>query len=150
MKESTVRDLDFSRDCVRVKLDEGGEVEFGGVAFAWSFESAVQGKPSAAPAFLDADAVGGVFTLRHWQAGDRFHKLGMPEASKLQDLFVNARIPAADRRGLVVIEAEDGSIVWVERLGVSQRCRVQTGTSRVLKLHWEVVGGTKKPFVGVS
>ena len=56
-------------------------------------------KPNAAPREqFDAARIGDVIQLRHWQAGDRFQPLGMPQATKLQNLFTNRKVPAAERR----------------------------------------------------
>jgi len=56
---------------------------------------------------FDADRVGDDITLRHWRAGDRFQPIGMKSAAKLQDLFVNAKISAAQRRELTLAATAD-------------------------------------------
>ena len=64
--------------------------------------------------FFDADKIGGEIVLRHWRAGDRFQPIGLKSAVKLQDLFVNAKIPAARRRDLILAATAGGEIFWVE------------------------------------
>ena len=144
--EPSARNLDYCPDSMQVALGASGETRFGGISFTWSFIPAVPGKPSEFPALFDSDTVRSPWTLRHWQPGDRFHKLGMSEASKLQDVFVNAAIPSAERRKLVLIEAADGQIIWVEQLGVCHPCRVRPETSSCLKLIWEKVPGALSKF----
>ncbi len=135
--ETSAGNLDYCSDSLQVTLGASGKINFGGVAFVWSFIPVVSGRLSAFPALFDAGTVRSPWTLRHWKPGDRFHKLGMPAASKLQDIFVNAAVPSAERRKLVLIEAADGLIIWVEQLGVCHPCRVRPETSQVLKLVWE-------------
>jgi tRNA(Ile)-lysidine synthase len=82
--------------------------------------------------FFDADKIGGHATLRHWRAGDRFQPIGLKTAVKLQDLFVNTKIPAARRRALVLAEAAHGEIFWVESLRIGEPFKLTTATKRVL------------------
>lgn len=53
------------------------------------------------------------FVVRSWMPGDRYRPLGAPGSAKLQDLFVNRKIPAPRRSLLPVICSTDGSIIWV-------------------------------------
>lgn len=85
--------------------------------------------------FFDADKIGGKIILRHWQPGDRFQPIGMKSPKKLQDLFVNAKIPHARRRHLVLATAESGEIFWVEGLRISENFKVAAQTER--QLVWE-------------
>ena len=50
---------------------------------------------------------------------------------KLQDLFVNAKIPAARRRELVLAAAADGKIFWVEGLRIGEQFKLTPETRRV-------------------
>lgn len=83
---------------------------------------------------FDAGKVGARIVLRHWRAGDRFQPIGMTQPVKLQDLFTNARIPARERHKLLVAEAADGRIFWVEGLRISEPFKL-SGTTRV-ELFW--------------
>jgi len=53
------------------------------------------------------------FTVRPWRSGDRYRPLGAPGSAKLQDLFVNRKIPLSARNALPVICTNQGEIVWV-------------------------------------
>ena len=86
--------------------------------------------------FFDADKVGGKIILRHWRAGDRFQPIGLKSAAKLQDLFVNAKIPAARRRELVLAATADGEIFWVEGLRIGERFKLTPQTTRKLVWKW--------------
>lgn len=51
--------------------------------------------------------------VRSWTPGDRYQPLGSPGSAKLQDLFVNRKVPLSLRHRLPVIVRSDGSILWV-------------------------------------
>jgi tRNA(Ile)-lysidine synthase len=87
--------------------------------------------------FFDAAKVGQRFALRHWRPGDRFQPIGMKQPVKLQDLLVNAKIPAAQRRALVVAEAANGELFWVENLRISESFKLDTTTKHALKWQWQ-------------
>ena len=84
--------------------DRAGGCSWAGLEIAWEISSMRRfRKPGrvAGREWFDADAVGRRVLLRHWQPGDRFQPIGMQSAVKLQDLFVNLRIPSEHRRELV-------------------------------------------------
>jgi tRNA(Ile)-lysidine synthase len=86
--------------------------------------------------FFDADKIGGRILLRHWRPGDRFQPIGMKSAVKLQDVFTNAKISRRHRRELIVAEAADGQIFWVEGLRISERAKLTPQTARTLVWRW--------------
>ena len=86
--------------------------------------------------FFDADKIGNKIVLRHWRAGDRFQPIGLKSAAKLQDLFVNAKIPAARRRELVLAATAEGEIFWVEGLRIGERFKLTPQTKRTLVWKW--------------
>ncbi|HZL14426.1 MAG TPA: tRNA lysidine(34) synthetase TilS, partial [Verrucomicrobiae bacterium] len=78
-----------------------GELIFGDKTIHWSLKK-FAGSQGHSPhqknrEFFDADKIGGEIILRHWRAGDRFQPIGLKSPVKLQDLFVNAKIPAVRR-----------------------------------------------------
>ena len=119
--------------------DRAGEVNFDGVQFRWSYEGAKTavrlGKKTGCE-FFDADKVGGRITLRHWRAGDRFQPIGLKSAVKLQDLFTNQKIPRDQRHGLVVAEAANGRLFWVQNLRISEPFKLTAATKRRLVWRW--------------
>jgi tRNA(Ile)-lysidine synthase len=116
-----------------------GEVNFADVQFHWNFEGVDRpvclGKRNGCEVF-DADKVGGQITLRHWQAGDRFQPIGLKSVVKLQDLFTNQKIPRARRRDLIVGEAANGKIFWVENLRMAEKFKLTQETKRRLLWRW--------------
>ena len=67
-------------------------------------------------------------TARQWHAGDRFKPLGAPGSAKLQDLFVNRKVPAEQRGALPVVCTSAGEIVWVPGFPPADQVKV-TGES---------------------
>jgi len=120
-------------------------VQFGGRKFSWSRElvrsgqggGPVKARMSALELLesFDADEVGLNIILRHWRSGDRFQPIGMPKAVKLQDLFVNAKIPAARRHELILATTAAGEIFWVEGLRIGEQFKLTRETKA--KLEWK-------------
>jgi tRNA(Ile)-lysidine synthase len=94
-------------------------------------------RPRAGRELFDADRVGERITLRHWRPGDRFQPIGMKSALKLQDWFVNQKIPRARRRELVVAVAQSGGIFWVEGRRIGEQFKLTPQTKRRLIWRWE-------------
>lgn len=116
-----------------------GCVEFSDFKFDWqivSHKKPVLVKKQTGAEFFDADKIGSRIVLRHWRAGDRFHPIGMKSAVKLQDLFVNAKIPAVRRRNLILATTAGGEIFWVEGLRISEKFKLTAETSRHLLWDW--------------
>ncbi len=88
------------------------------------------------PAWMDATTLPDNLILRHWQTGDTFHKLGMNQASKLQDIFVNSKVPSAERRTLVLATNLEDQIVWVEGIGVASPFKITPQTTTFLRWDW--------------
>jgi tRNA(Ile)-lysidine synthase len=87
--------------------------------------------------FFDADKIGSRIVLRHWRPGDRFQPIGMKASVKLQDLFVNQKIPREQRATLIVAESAGGEIFWVEKLRISERFKLTAQTNRCLQWQWK-------------
>ena len=81
---------------------------------------------------FDAGRVGRKILLRHWQPGDRYQPIGMGKSVKLQDLFTNAKVPAAEKRQRVLACTEAGEIFWVQGLRIGEIAKTRPNTSRFL------------------
>ena len=125
----------FNDDELKLKLSgRAGQAKFGGLKFRCAIKkfSGSRGRAHRQTEFFDVDKIGGEIVLRHWRAGDRFQPIGMKSAVKLQDLFVNAKIPAARRRELVLAATAGGEIFWVEGLRTGEKFKLVVETRRVL------------------
>ncbi len=84
-------------------------------------------------AYLDAGKTGLDLTVRSRRAGDRLRPLGLGGEKKLQDVLVDAKVPAAERDGVpLVCRGQD--IVWVVGHCIDQRYAVDCNSQRVLHL----------------
>ena len=77
---------------------------------------------------FDAAALGQAITFRHWQPGDRFQPIGQDGTTKLQDLFVNQKVPREERHQRIVAETGDGRLFWVEGLRIAESFKVTEST----------------------
>lgn len=131
---------------LRIDLSHArGKTEFSGREFIWRLSGPpgrrLPGKTSHARSaqaleIFDAEKIGGEIVLRHWQPGDRFQPIGLKSAVKLQDLFINAKIPANRRRELVLAATSQGTIFWVENLRIGEACKLRPGTRK--ELTWQM------------
>jgi tRNA(Ile)-lysidine synthase len=140
IKLRTDSKLGFSANELVVNLlNQKAESVFDGLKFQWQIGSRRRSPHHAQEEFFDADKVGGEIILRHWRPGDRFQPIGLKSAAKLQDLFVNAKIPAARRRELVLATTADGEIFWVEGLRIGEHFKLTPLTTRRLVWKWSIL-----------
>ncbi|MDD5558682.1 tRNA lysidine(34) synthetase TilS [Candidatus Methylomirabilis sp.] len=96
--------------------------------------------PDTWTALLDADCTGKELHVRGWEEGDRFVPLGMDGRKKLQDFFVDAKVPR-NQRGNIPLVVSGGQIVWVVGFRVDERFKVTDSTRRILRLRAADTGG---------
>ncbi len=131
--------LKFSRAERVLSLAGRGAARFGKLFVEWQIElkNGLARRPSGAgEECFDAEHVGPRIVLRHWRPGDRFQPIGMELAMKLQDLFVNQKIPAVRRRELVVATTAGGEIFWVEGLRIGEHAKLRSMTRHRLVWKW--------------
>lgn len=131
----------FNAQTSHVSLDETPKRKtFSGAMFTWKFvpygKQHRHKKPAPCVESFDADAVGSNIVLRHWKSGDRFQPIGMKSAVKLQDWFVNQKIPAARRREMILATTQHGEVFWVEGLRIGERFKLTETTVRRLNWRW--------------
>ncbi len=117
-----------------------GEIRCGNVRIEWELRpdnGIFRAENAVNCEHFDAKKVGGMVVLRHWRAGDRFQPIGMRNSVKLQDLFVNQKVPRAERHERIVATTEDGTIFWVEGLRIGECFKLDSGTVRRLKWLWQ-------------
>jgi tRNA(Ile)-lysidine synthase len=83
-------------------------------------------------AYVDGRLLKGPLAVRGPQPGDRVRPLGAPGVRKLQDLFVDLRVPAAERplRPLVVC---GDRIVWLCGMVVADEGRIGRDTTDIVR-----------------
>lgn len=92
---------------------------------------------------VDADRLSQPLRLRPWRAGDRFVPSGMKGRSKkLQDYFVDLKIPSSERGRIPILEAAEG-IVGVIGYRPDERFQVHDSTRRCLIISVDGVSTTE-------
>jgi len=120
---------------------KSGQTRFDGMQIRWKLASTGQtGKRmptfAAGVEYFDADKVGTRVLVRHWRPGDRFQPIGLGAQAKLQDIFMNAKIPRPVRHQLVVAGTASGEIFWVEGLRIAERFKLDKQSRHRLKWQW--------------
>jgi len=83
---------------------------------------------------FDAGSLGDSPFIRTWQEGDRFQPLGMSGEKKLQDFFVDEKVPRRIRGLTPVLCASDGRIAWVVGVRIADSFKIRSNTKRVLRI----------------
>lgn len=91
-------------------------------AFTWS-------------AWLDWESLGQELSLRTRRPGDRFQPLGMSRGKKLQDFFIDAKVPRTWRYRVPLLVSERG-IAWVAGHRIADWAAVKTGELRSRPAIW--------------
>ncbi len=88
---------------------------------------------------IDASALYGDLYVRFAQTGDRFRPLGAPGARKLQDFFVDEKVPRRLRASTPLVLDNEG-IIWVASRRIAERVKVTGQTRHLLQLRFEPSG----------
>ncbi len=118
-----------------------GEVlihETGAVISAEPLPAVEPGRSAAAGncavAHVRLDVVTPTLVVRNRRPGDRFRPVGLCGSKKIQDLFVDLKVPRAERDKVPLVIDESGRIVWVAGYGIDERFRVTDPSQAVLVL----------------
>jgi tRNA(Ile)-lysidine synthase len=84
-------------------------------------------------AVIDADLVSDL-SVRFRRAGDRFRPLGLGGHKKLQDFFVDRKVPRGERDLIPLVIDGDDRIVWIAGYAISEDFRVSERTRTVVIL----------------
>lgn len=97
-----------------------------------------------AEVYLSGAAVGkaGVY-LRYWSEGDRFAPAGMKGGKKVQDIFVDEKVPREQRGRVPLLECRK-HIVWIAGYRVARAWSVPSESARSLFVRVERVGASQR------
>ena len=128
----------FAKESQEVNLVDRKSIQFGGHPISWKFQSKAgeSFRRETGCEVFDADKVGKKVRLRHWRPGDRFQPVGMNKPVKLQDLFVNQKVPREQRHAVIVAETEGGELFWVQGFRISDRFKLTAGTKCHLRWYF--------------
>ena len=115
-----------------VLLAETGET----IQASFTGRADMSARPSLAGqiALLQADAVPVPLAVRFRRPGDRWRPLGAPGTRKLQDWFVDRKVPRAARDRVPLVVDARGRIVWVAGFTIAHECRVTAPAGGVVVL----------------
>jgi tRNA(Ile)-lysidine synthase len=99
---------------------------------------------TGASACLDADRVSGALIVRPRERGDRLRPFGLGGSKKVQDVLVDAKVPA-EERDRVPIVTDDAGIAWVAGHCMDERVAAGPATKQVLRLRALRRGAKKQP-----
>lgn len=120
-------------------VDIPGEVAIleTGMRIRFSLHEAVpdlgrEGFKNPAVAWMDYDRISPPLIVRNFRAGDRMHGMGMTSSKKIKDIFIDDKIPRAERRRLPLLV--DGlDVLWIGGRRLSERVRINDLTRRIVK-----------------
>ncbi len=84
-------------------------------------------------AMIDGARIDRPLSVRNRRPGDRFRPLGMKGTKKLQDFFVDEKVPL-EERAWVPLVCDRRGIIWVVGLRLSEDYKVTAGTKRALRI----------------
>ena len=99
------------------------------------------GSPGTRAAIVDLPAPAEGLVVRAWQAGDRMRLPGGSGRKKVQDVFVDRKVPRADRHKVPIVTSSDGRIIWVLGHALAGGFGVTDATKSVVVLSFEPLGG---------
>jgi tRNA(Ile)-lysidine synthase len=130
----------------RYPLSIPGEVRLAEAGLLVSAElgAASMARPPAAGrvGVVRRDLCPGPLTVRNRRPGDRFQPIGLGGRKKLQDLFVDRKVPRTARDGVPIVVDEADRIVWVAGHGIDAAFRVTDASQAVLILQVRDLGGS--------
>ncbi|MGB9780831.1 tRNA lysidine(34) synthetase TilS [Caldanaerobacter sp.] len=85
--------------------------------------------------FFDYDKIKGEIVVKNREEGDRFSPLGMRGTKKLKEFFIDEKIPR-EERDYIPLVAIGKEIVWVVGYRMSEKFKVDKGTSKVLVIEY--------------
>ncbi|TVX85166.1 tRNA lysidine(34) synthetase TilS [Paenibacillus agilis] len=88
-------------------------------------------------AAFDADALEWPLHIRTRQSGDRMRIQGLNGSKKVQDMFVDAKVPASLREVYPIVTDCNGTVLWVPGIRRSDQALVQVHTNTMLYLSLE-------------
>ena len=146
LTEQDLRKIDYTHELKfgqTLGLGESGWYMTVSQAVVWKEGPCSARCPDLWQALFDATSASLGFTVRNYRAGDRVQPLGMRGHKKLQDVFVDAKIPGSLRPSFPVIEV-NGEIAWVPGCVRGEVAKVTPATRQVFRIHVNPLPGEQK------
>ncbi|HAY22368.1 MAG TPA: tRNA lysidine(34) synthetase TilS [Desulfobacterales bacterium] len=115
----------------------GGMLNALGRTFTWTSELPAENYDfsSAHPsvALMDQQRLDFPLRLRTFRPGDRFQPLGMTGVKKLQDFFVDAKVPRQERPFIPLLLSRE-QIIWVVGYRLAETVKITAETHQIFKV----------------
>jgi tRNA(Ile)-lysidine synthase len=82
---------------------------------------------------FDRMSILGILRVRNWLPGDRIRPLGLGGSKKVQDVFMDAKVPR-ELRYRVPILADDAGVLWVAGITVSESAKITDSSLEYLRI----------------
>lgn len=89
-------------------------------------------------AFFDPEGVAFPLTIRNRRPGDRLAVIGLNGSRKVQDIFVDAKIPPSQRERLPIVCDAHGALLWIPGIRRSRIALVGDDAAPVLRIRARV------------
>ncbi|CAM4486673.1 tRNA lysidine(34) synthetase TilS [Paenibacillus tarimensis] len=86
--------------------------------------------------YFDAEAVRFPLTVRSRRPGDRMSVFGLNGTKKVQDMFVDSKIPTSRRDRVPLVWDAEGRLLWIPGVRRSSVAPIVAGTERLLRIVW--------------
>jgi tRNA(Ile)-lysidine synthase len=96
---------------------------------------------NASSVALDAATLVRGLAVRSWKPGDALRPLGVNGRKKLQDVFVDRKVPREARHRLPLVTDAADQVIWAPGLAIHDAVRVTADTKAVVVLKLTQVGG---------
>ena len=117
-----------------LELPIPGTITYGQWTFKSSLGEALEQTKHPDPsncAIVDYDAVGSSIVIRQWWPGDRFQPLGMSQSKKIQDFFVDEKVPRYKKSTIPLLVNQRG-IFWIAGHRIAEWAKVTNKTRTAL------------------
>ncbi|MBI5400252.1 tRNA lysidine(34) synthetase TilS [Candidatus Saganbacteria bacterium] len=100
------------------------------IKIEWASTAELTADPNVA--FVDYASLGKNIIVRSRGEGDRFVPFGMKGSKKLQDFFVDEKIPQGLRGAIAIVES-NGRIIWLAGWRLDDRAKITKNTKKIVK-----------------
>jgi tRNA(Ile)-lysidine synthase len=119
-----------------VQVPEAGVVVMARVV-PWTSAIAADGRRDEA--CVQVGTFEGPIAVRNRRPGDRFRPFGAPGRRKVQDVFVDRKVPRVARDRVPIVVDARGRIVWVVGHAMAEECRVRQPEAGVVLLKVQAI-----------
>ncbi|RJE83585.1 tRNA lysidine(34) synthetase TilS [Paenibacillus sp. 1011MAR3C5] len=120
-------------------IEQGSDERIEAAPSGWSFqlewlETAAEKPSSRMEAYFDVAGLVFPLHVRNRVPGDRIHVLGLNGSKKVQDMFVDEKVPPSRRELYPLLSDGDGKLLWIPGIRRSAHALPGSGSAQVLRI----------------